>query len=175
MSKPFATIAALALAAVAAPAVAQDSGSININSSVPAHCETSTWSNLAMGSLVDNATGLLLSDLGPAGITSSAGRYYCNAPSKVTLAATSLKASSTVPVKDITSFDNRVNYVATLTWADFSAAVPSAESPTAAAFNVEQPKNGVMQLKLGSLATPNGRRPIASDYSGSVTITVALQ
>lgn len=175
MSKPLACFAAVVLAATAAPALAQESGSVTINSSVPAHCETSTWSNLALGSLVDTATGLLLSDLGTAGATSSAGRYYCNAPSTVTLAATSLTASSTVPVQDSTSFANSINYVATLTWTDFSAAVASAATATGTSFDVDQPKNGVMQLKLGGLATPNGRRPIASDYAGSVTITVALK
>lgn len=173
MRKPLAYVAALAAAALAAPAIAQDTGNVTINSTVPAYCNTSSWPGIGLGSLVDGA-GLLVTSFGSTAVAQSTVKYYCNAPSKVTLAATPLNPTVPVTVQDTSSFANQVNYIATLTWDDVTGAAASTAS-TATTVSVSAPKNAFMNLQLGSPTTPNGRRPVASEYSGAVTITVALQ
>lgn len=179
MRKQLVCAAALGLSALAAPAFAQSGfgapRSVTVNSIVPAFCQPAIWptaQTMALGSLVDGDGFLLSSFGGTSSLTSTA--YYCNAPSKVTLSATPLIATPAVVVSDPQSFANQINYVATLKWRDLTGtAASTATSPTeivAAQANI-----GAMTLELGAPTTPNGRRPVAANYAGAVTITVAVQ
>ena len=180
MRKQLVCAAALGLSALAAPALAQSGSpgprSVTVNSDVPAFCQTAIWptaQTMALGSLVDG-NGFLLSSFGGTSSITTTGNYYCNAPSKLTLSATPLTPTTPVVVSDTQSFANQVNYVATLTWKNLSGTADStATSPTAIV--AAEANIGTMSLQLGSPTTPNGRRPVAANYAGAVTITVALQ
>lgn len=174
MRKQLVCAAALGLAALAAPAFAQSTRSVSLKTTVPAFCQPAIWpaaQTMNVGSLVD-ANGFVRSSFG--GTTSlTSTTYYCNAPSKLTLSATPLVPISPVQVTD-DGFTDKVNYVATLTWDDVSgtaASTAAAATPIVAA----EANIGTMILQLGSPTTPDGRRPVAADYKGAVTITVALQ
>ncbi|MDB5421961.1 MAG: hypothetical protein JWR59_1908 [Brevundimonas sp.] len=175
MRKQLVCAAALGLSALAAPAFAQSTRSVALNTTVPAFCQPAIWPSaqtMALGSLVDG-NGFLRSSFG--GTTSlTSTNYYCNAPSKVTLSATPLTPITPVVVADTDSFTDKVNYVATLTWDDVHGTADSTAT-TATPIVAVEANIGTMILQLGSPTTPNGRRPVAANYAGAVTITVALQ
>lgn len=178
MRKPLIWATGLALAAVAAPAFAQSGSpgpkSVNIATNVPAFCQPAIWpgeQTMNVGSLVDSAGRVLDAFAGTRSIES--GRYYCNAPSRMTLSATPLRPVQAVSVTD-DGFTDKIDYVATVTWDDVAGTTDTtAAAPTpivAAEANI-----GNVLLQLSSPSTAGNRRPVAGDYRGLVTITVALQ
>lgn len=165
---------ALSLSALALPAAAQDSDNVYLQTTVPAYCQTTPWAgsaSIALGELADGNGFLRTTFAGTPSLTSSAN-YYCNAPAKLTLSATPL--SNPITVVDTTSFVNRVDYTATLTWASVTGSTNSqATAPTE--ISSLQANTGLMNLVVSSPVIPSGDRPIAGSYTGQVTLTVTLQ
>ncbi len=161
---------------VAVPALAQDSETFGVQTTVVPFCSEMTISSVPMnlGSLT-GAEGQLVNDFG--GATESerelAASFYCNAPSTVTLTAGPLQNSGVPIVSDSTSFTNRVDYVATLLWDDVQGNDSSVES-AGQQIDVAQANIGPMKIKLSDPTVANNKRPVAGDYAGQIHLTVAL-
>jgi len=181
MRNYLACAAALAAAALASQAAAEiySSSDVTINSSVPRYCQgaiSTTAQDMALGSLIDT-NGFLVSTFGGTATKTltGTGSYYCNAPSTLTLRAKPLLPNPSVTVTDTQSFAAQVDYVASLTWGAGVTASASSTAPSATSVPTNVAHTGAIALSLATPTTPNNRRPVAANYEGSVTITVALQ
>lgn len=165
---------ALGLAGAATAASAQDSASININSSVAPFCANVGAGGaglLALGAVSDD-DGRVVTAFPTAAHTVSG--YYCNAPANVTVDAAPLMQIGVATVADAGSFTNRIDYQANLVWdnvtgSDQSVAAGGTLVPSTEA-NI-----GNLVVSVSNPDTAGERRPIAGDYAGAVTLTVALQ
>ena len=165
----------LGLAAHAAPALAQDRETINVNSEVNAFCANfaAAPAALDLGEL-SGANGFVVSTFAGETVREVATDYYCNAPSKVTLKAVPLTHTTITTVADASSFSNRVDYDASLTWGpDVSGSVSSTladgDDILAAVATV-----GDLTVTISNPNVDGNRRPIAGAYAGAVELTVAL-
>lgn len=163
------------LAAHAAPALAQDSETITIQSSVTPFCAnfTSSSTPLNLGDLSGPNGFLVSAFVGDTSREVAAG-YYCNAPSKVTLKALPLLHTTVVTVSDATSFTNRVDYEASLTWDDVTGSVVSTVVDGVEILAAEA-NIGAVVIDVGAPSVTGNRRPVAGAYAGSVQLTIALQ
>lgn len=161
---------------VAVPALAQDSETFGVQTTVAPFCSEMTISSVPMnlGNLT-GATGQVVNDFG--GATESerelAASFYCNAPSKVTITADPLLNAGAPLITDTTSFTNRVDYVATLHWDDVQGNDSSLET-AGEQITVGQANIGQMKIKLSDPTVANNKRPVAGDYAGQIHLTVAL-
>jgi hypothetical protein len=168
--------ATLALGALvsASPAFAQDSDTMTVQSQVAPFCSELTVSSTPMnlGTLTGPTGQLVTSFTGGAETERElATSFYCNAPSTVTIVATPLTTPNSTT--DTSSFTSRVDYTATLIWDDVNGNVSSTVT-SGAVIAVPEANIGPMKLTLSNPAVANNRRPVAGDYSGQVTLTIAL-
>jgi hypothetical protein len=158
----------------AGSAMAQDSDSFTVESNVAPFCSELSVSSAPMnlGSLT-GPTGQIVPNFDNAieNQRELATSFYCNAPSTVTIRATPLTTTNTTT--DTSSFTSRVDYTATLDWDDFEGQVSSTVA-AGAILPVTTATIGSMTLKLSDPTVPNNLRPVAGDYSGQVTLTIAL-
>ena len=183
-------LGAAALSLLAAPAFAADQV-VNVGGTVASLCGLGNQSgggtgghtpNVAITNIVDPSTGLLNT---AASVTIGFGNVWCNGPSDLSLAATPF-ASSTA-VSDTSSFTNKLDLIVDggatparsillyLGGGEARTGVPKAASPTRAF----ETGIGDFQSARVRLALPTGTvgndRPVAGNYSGSVTLTVAAR
>lgn len=100
---------AVGLAAVAAPAQAQDSDSITVASRVERFCaalDDSGWVDMEIGDIVD-AQGRVVADFTGVDAFQMSASYYCNSPSVVTLKAVPLTNADVPSVADAAAIANR--------------------------------------------------------------------
>ena len=166
----------LAAVASAAPAMAQDSATFTVQTTVPAFCSQFSVGQAPMdlGALT-GATGQLVGTFASGSQTERqlATNFYCNAPSTITIKAEPLMHETVTVVTDSASFTNRVDYTATLKWNGLESAVSStAASPQV--LTATQPNIGELTLKVSDPAVVNNLRPIAGNYAGQVHLTIAL-
>ena len=165
---------ALGAALFAAPAFAQDSDTMTVQSQVAPFCSEFTVSATPMNlGTLTGATGQLVPSFASGAETERelAASFYCNAPSTITITATPLITLKSTT--DTASFTSRVDYTATLVWDDINGNVSSTAS-TPAVISVGEANIGPMKLTLSNPAVVNNRRPVAGDYAGQVTLTIAL-
>ena len=164
-----------ALCAVAGGAAAQSAPSVGINTTVAPYCasmQPGSPTDMDLGSLV-GPTGQVVSDF--TGTTSySLAGYYCNARANITLSAAPLRPTVAVTVTDASSFTDRVDYVAALSWDDVSLQVESAAG-TPAQLLTSEANTGVLTVSVSDPETENNKRPVAATYSAAVTLTIAPQ
>lgn len=162
--------------ATAAPAMAQDSESFTVQTTVPAFCSqlsSGTTPAMNLGSLT-GATGQLVAAFnGTETQRELAANFYCNAPSTVTIEAVPLKHETVSFVADGTSFTNRVDYTATIKWRDLEGTVSSTASAPQE-IPASQANIGSLLLSLSAPVVDGNRRPVAGDYAGQVRLTIAL-
>lgn len=160
----------------AAPAMAQDSATFNVTTTVPPFCSqfSSGQAPMDLGALTGEAGQLVTSFASGAQTERQlASSFYCNAPSTITIKADPLMHDTVTVVSDATSFTNRVDYTATLKWNALENAVSStAASPQV--INATQPNIGQLTLKVSNPSVVNNRRPISGNYAGQVHLTIAL-
>ena len=122
----------LAAVASAAPAMAQDSATFTVQTTVPAFCSQFSVGQAPMdlGALT-GATGQLVGTFASGSQTERqlATNFYCNAPSTITIKAEPLMHETVTVVTDSASFTNRVDYTATLKWNGLESAVSSTAPP----------------------------------------------
>lgn len=164
---------ALGLAGTATAASAQDTASINVNSSVAPYCAAlaAAPGPLALGELAGE-TGFVVTSFASSPTYSVPG-YYCNAPTTVTLSAAPLMQTDVAVVDDESSFTNRIDYRANLVWdnvSGFDDSVDSQSTPISSA----QANIGELIVSVSNPDTAGNLRPISGDYTGAVTLTVAL-
>lgn len=168
---------AVGLSAIGAPALAQDTETFNIRSTVSAFC-----SNLPATSEVDledltGPDGLVLDAFAGNASHELAASYYCNVPSKLTLTALPLTHATITSVSD-PSFTNRVDYDVRLTWTTAPNNSVSGLVSSTAATGVDilstQARTGRLELQFSNPSAPGDRRPVAGGYVGSVQLTVAF-
>lgn len=161
---------------VAVPALAQDSETFGVQTTVQPFCSEMTVSSTPMnlGSL-SGPTGQIVHDF--SGATESerelAASFYCNAPSTVTLKADPLLNAAVPIIADGASFTNRVDYIATLNWSNVQGNDSSVETD-GQQIDVTQANIGQMKIKLTNPTVTNNKRPVAGDYAGQIHLTVAL-
>lgn len=163
---------ALGLAATATAASAQDSESFIVQTSVAPFCANlaAAPTPLALGELID-ADGFVVSAF--AGTSShSVASYYCNAPATVTLAAAPLMQTDGVAIVDVESFTDRVDYDASLVWDNVTGSVNSAAAPASIAST--EANTGALTITVSNPSVDGTVRPIAGEYAGAVTLTIAL-
>lgn len=97
--------------------------------------------------------------------------FYCNAPSTVTIKAAPLTTPNSTT--DTSSFTSRVDYTATLVWDDVTGNVSSTVT-NGATISAAEANIGTLRLTLSNPAVANNLRPVAGDYTGQVTLTIAL-
>lgn len=161
------------IAALAGPAFAQDSDTINVQSKVTPRCSAlpTASASLDLGELI-NGQGFLVTTF--AGASSvDLGSYWCNGPAKITLATTPLMAAGIPIVADAGSFSNRVDYTARFDWDDVSNEKSSTDAD--AEITTLEANTGTLSISVSNPVIDGGRRPVAAHYDGSVTLTVALQ
>lgn len=158
----------------ASPAFAQDSETMTVQTTVAPFCSEINASSTPMnlGSLT-GSTGQLVSSFngGAENERELMVTFYCNAPSTVTIKATPLTTLNSTT--DTSSFTSRVDYTATLVWDDVtgnvSSTVVNGTTIAAAEANI-----GSLRLTLSNPAVANNLRPVAGDYTGQVTLSIAL-
>lgn len=158
---------------VAAPAFAQDTETMVIQSQVAPFCSEfqSNAAPMELGMLT-GPTGQIVSTFnGSETERDVAASFYCNAPSTVTITAAPLTTPNSTT--DTTSFTSRVDYTATLIWDDVQGSVSSTAS-SGSVINAPEANIGPMKLRVSNPAVANNLRPVAGAYSGQVTLTVAL-
>lgn len=159
---------------LAAPAAAQDSDAITVNSKVSPFCAGlgTAAEPLALGDLIGADGRVTSSFSGPS--THSVPGYYCNGPATIELVAAPLIQADgvSVPLSDA-EFTHRVDYVATLTWDDVAGMVASAANAPAGIPTTEA-NIGDLVIAVSGPTTDGDRRPIAGAYEGAVTLTVTL-
>lgn len=175
-------MAATALSLLAAPAFAQDASSqIVVNGSVAGMCGAGNQSGggvvtgntpIDLGSLVD-ANG----QLSVAATTLQFDNMWCNGPANLTISATALSNPTTV--LDTGSFVNALDMVVTgnviNTYMGGGEARTGADKTAAVGFAFETGTGqyGRATLNVVLPAGHNGDRPVAGDYSGTVTFTAS--
>lgn len=166
----------LGVAATAVPAMAQDTETLTVRSEVAPYCSEFTVSSAPMnlGNLT-GATGQVVPDFNNAPESSReiTTGFYCNAPSKITLEADPLLNEDIVVIEDSSSFTNRVDYTAVLTWRDLQGSVSSAQT-SPEEIVAPQANTGPITLTLTDPVTSGNLRPVAGDYSGEVRLTISL-
>ena len=164
---------ALGVSAMAGAAAAQDSDTVNVQSSVAPYCQSLSGlpsGPLALGDLSDSV-GMVVSSF--AGSTSvSLANYYCNAPTTVSLEAQPLRVTPTVVVSDTDGFTDTVHYTASLVWSDVNLTDASAASG-ASTVVAGSAKIGELTVSVGSPDTDGDRRPIAGAYEGAVVLNIS--
>lgn len=169
---PGAALAAITLG-LAAPASAQDSDSITVNSKVAPYCAgLGSAGPLALGELIGADGHVAPTFSGPS--THSVPGYYCNGPATIELTAAPLVQvdGGVVPPSD-PDFTHRVDYVAALTWDDVAGMVASAANAPSSILTSEA-NIGDLIVVVSGPTTDGDRRPIAGAYEGAVTLTVTL-
>lgn len=157
-------MAAVAASAIAAtPAMAATSAEYTVTGSVNAICSASASGTIAFGSLVNAATGLLSATSLSATADSTA---FCNgAGTKVEVAHVNLANTTTSQVGDApTGFTKTVSFTPKVV-TSVGALTGDQDAGTAlGAFN------GITVTAENLSA--GGNKPLAGDYSGSITITL---
>lgn len=166
-----------AVLVTATPAIAQDSESFTVQTNVPAFCSQfssgSATPAMNLGALT-GATGQIVATFSSTDTQRElAAQFYCNAPSTVTITAEPLMHETVTSVTDSSSFTNRVDYTAKLTWRDLEGTVSSLAS-SAQVIPASQANIGALTLSLSNPAVVGNRRPVAGDYAGQVRLTIAL-
>jgi hypothetical protein len=164
---------ALGFTASAGVACAQSQDTFSINTSVTPFCANlSATASLTLNELTGTDGKVLSTFANATSTTFTAPGYYCNAPARVTLAATPLMRTPAIfnPATDL--FTQRVDYVAALSWQSVSGSVSSTATAPVEYFTT-QPNAGALNVQV---TNPTAElRPLAGTYAGSVTVTVALQ
>ncbi len=158
----------------AGPALAQDTDTLTVLSQVAPFCSELSVSSAPMnlGTLTGPSGQLLPSFAGGAETERElAASFYCNAPATVTITATPLTTPNSTT--DTSSFTSRVDYTATLVWDDVNGNV-SSTVPGGAVISAPEANIGPIMLTLSNPAVVNNLRPVAGDYAGQVTLTIAL-
>ncbi|MDO9337890.1 MAG: hypothetical protein Q7T61_15955 [Caulobacter sp.] len=164
---------ALGLAATASAAAAQDSETITINSTVSKYCKSlGTPSPIALGELVDGV-GFVVTSFAPGTNSSSVANYYCNAPATISLAATPLTQAAGSAILDPSSFTNRIDYLASLSWDNVSGSVNTLTG-TPSSITSAEANTGNLTVTVTAPDTAGNKRPISGNYAGAVTVTVTL-
>lgn len=183
-------LAASALVLMSAPAMAQQTGQVNITGNAPAACSASgTFINISLGNLVDSATGGLKASQVNGQTASNSSALFCNGVnSTLALTATSLTAGASLPAGAATAgFANQVQFRATaslltggyssdaITATDVSDTTSTAGTPDLIGL-LAAPVN-TLQITLSQAALPSGATFLMADgaYAGSVTLTIAAQ
>lgn len=164
---------AVGLAGFATTASAQiaDSETIHINTKVSPYCQTAfaiAPAPLALGELADPIGRTVATFAGTT--TANLGNYMCNTPAKVTLTASPLMSQDVAVVDDASSFTNRVDYQAQLTWGAESLSTAS-DAGSPAEHNTTQANTGQVNITVSNPVAP--LRPVAGDYQGAVTLNIA--
>lgn len=171
-------IAAAALSFVAGPSLAQDAGSlVVIGGSVGGKCGTTGSSSVSLGSLIDGEGFLSVADR-----AIDFGEMWCNAPADVTMEVEALQGDAPVG-PDASSFVNRLDMIVSggVLDAYFGGALRTGPGGVAAqavgatgfAFSTgaSAPANLSVELPVG---TTGDDRPVAGDYTGSITFTASV-
>ena len=164
----------LSSALFAYPALAQDTDTLTVLSQVAPFCSELSVSSAPMnlGALTGPNGQLLPSFAGGAETQRElATSFYCNAPATVTIKATPLTTANSTT--DTASFTSRVDYTATLVWDDINGNV-SSTVPGGAVIAAPEANIGPIMLTLSNPVVVNNLRPVAGDYNGQVTLTIAL-
>lgn len=176
-------MAASALSLLAAPAFAQDASSaITINGSVDGMCGAGNQSGggvvtgntpVELGSLIDGN-----GQLNVAAQTLQFDNMWCNGPANLTISATDL--ATDVVVLDTGSFVNSLDMVVTgnviNTYMGGGEARTGTDKQAAigAAFETGTGQYGQATLNVVLPSGHNGDRPVAGDYTGTVTFTASV-
>lgn len=157
----------------AVPALAQDTDAFYVKTTVAPFCSQIAANSdpMNLGSLT-GATGQLVAEFA-AGDTSRelSSSFYCNAPSRVTIVAEPLETVNSTT--DTSSFTSRVDYTAALAWSNVQGQVSSTDTD-GTLIEAAQANIGTLTLTLSNPTVANNLRPVAGDYSGLVTVSIAL-
>ena len=170
-------IAAAALSFVAGPSLAQDAGSISvIGGTVGGKCGTTGSSSVDLGPLIDTNGFLSV-----AYRAIDFGEMWCNAPADLTMEVQALQGDG--PVGDASSFVNRLDMIVSggVLDAYFGGALRTgpggvaalANGSTGFAFSTGASAPASLSVELPAGTTGNDR-PVAGDYSGSITFTASV-
>lgn len=167
---------AFGVAAFAVPASAQDTETMTIQSQVAPYCSELSVNSAPMnlGNLT-GTTGQVVANFNgaPESTREISASFYCNAPSKITLDADPLLNDEITVIEDSSSFTNRVDYTAVLTWRDLQGSA-SSTLPDGQEIDAPQANTGSITLTLTDPVTSGNLRPVAGDYSGEVRLTISL-
>jgi hypothetical protein len=165
-----ATIAAMAIPALASAATGDVTGSVAIDGSVAARCQfTTNLSTISLGELADGSTGLLDASK-VTGNTNLVG--WCNGTnSTMTALATSLKNTTSAP----TGFSNQVDFAGTATANSHSTTDSDSTDVTASGAATVGIFTGNINVSIASGVTHGGAtlKLVAGAYNGSVLVTLA--
>jgi hypothetical protein len=165
-------------AAYALPASAQNtnvgSAQMIVETNIPTYCSqlVSPDEALDLGNLT-GATGQLVTAFAQNSTKQLATGFYCNAPSKVKIEAEPLKSELVTMVGDSSSFTNRVDYTAALTWNGQNLQVLSTDAD-GEEFSVGQANIGDLALELSEPKVAGNLRPVAGGYAGLVRLTISI-
>ncbi len=165
---------AMALTLLSGAAMAQDSETLTIQTSVAPYCKAlpTSGSTLQLGELADG-NGFVVNEFAGFNYIGISLSHWCNAPTTVTLSTVPLLHTQVTTVTDPASFTNRVDYKAEWQWGGFS----SSKLTTAGddVFAVNTANIGELRILVTDPFTDGNKRPIGGDYVGAVTITIAAQ
>ena len=176
-------IADAASSSVAAPAIAADTDQkdFDINARVTQECSLENPSNVNLGSLqIDRAPGPNALLLTATASDSQNIWMSCNYPADISLQADNRALVNSNPVTDTAQFTNRLNYRVGLqpsngtafdgfgSWAPFVQPQPTTRTQTAEFHDQASLTVTLPHFEYGN----QNRRPIAGDYTDTVTITL---
>ncbi|MGN6357477.1 MAG: hypothetical protein ACTHLU_08365 [Novosphingobium sp.] len=177
---PLAVLAVPAFAAEASPASDNDSATVTVSGNVANLCILGdpSLANVDVGQMV-NTSGANVGKIATIGNqTVNLPNSFCNfAGTQVGVTTSALLGPAGTPPA---SFARAVNYTATASgWAASDAAATSAAAfdgttPSASGTggNQSAPKLNTIVVTLSNFTVPEGRRPVAGQYNGSVTVTL---
>lgn len=175
MRKAFLLTSAVAIATLAGPALAQSTGTVDVDGSVQGRCLfTAPSATISVGELSQAGTGANAGKLDPAKLDGQQRTLtgWCNG----TAATMSVEAFPLLNT-DFTGaapsgFDTRINYTATATANSIDATDGSATAGAGTPVNVGL-FAGQVVVALSNSATPGGGLLVAGAYNGEVRVTLA--
>lgn len=172
--RSFVALALVASAAVSAPAMAQSTGTVDINGSVGDRCLfTSGNAVISVGELTQGGASAAAGRLDPSKLNGQSRTLvgWCNGTA-ATMAVEALPLvntsfASTAPV----GFDTRIDYTASaaangVTGTDSSVTAGAGTAVSVGLFS------GNINVSLASSSTPNSGLLVAGAYSGQVIVTL---
>lgn len=165
---------AMALTLLSGTALAQDSETLTIQTSVAPYCKPlpTSGSTLQLGELAD-ANGFVVDEFAGFNYIGISVNHWCNAPTTVKLSTVPLTHTQVTTVTDPESFTNRVEYKAAWQWGSFTSSKLTIAGDDV--FPVNVANVGELRIIVSDPFTDGNKRPIGGDYVGAVTITIAAQ
>lgn len=165
---------AMALTLLSGTAMAQDSETLTIQTTVAPYCKAlpTSGSVLQLGELADG-NGFVVDEFAGFNVIGISLSHWCNAPTTVTLSTVPLTHTEVTTVTDPASFTNRVEYKAAWYWGSFDRSKLTTAGDDV--FPVNTANIGPLSIAVTDPFTVGNKRPIGGDYVGAVTITIAAQ